>query len=108
MTAEDIVIEHDERGSRFVARVAGGEAYLTYVRLGPRTLDYYSTFVPESLRGRGIASALVRHALAYAKDRRLKIVPTCPFVAHVVQQDRSFDDLVVVDKSVEKGRSPTG
>ncbi|EXF47210.1 acetyltransferase [Pseudomonas sp. BAY1663] len=35
--------------------------------LGKQTLDMYRTFVPDALRGRGIAGVLAQHALEYAE-----------------------------------------
>jgi predicted GNAT family acetyltransferase len=74
-------IRHEPDAGRFVARVSGAEAVLAYRRLDATTLDYYHTFVPPALRGRGIASELTDHALRYAMQHRLRIVPSCPFVA---------------------------
>jgi predicted GNAT family acetyltransferase len=74
-------IRHEPDAGRFVARVSGAEAVLAYRRLDATRLDYYHTFVPPALRGRGIASALTDHALRYAMQHGLRIVPSCPFVA---------------------------
>lgn len=80
-------IEHDVSGNRFVASIDGHEAVLEYRRLDASTLDYTRTFVPPQLRGRGIATELVRHALAYAAREELTVVPSCSFVAHVIAAD---------------------
>ncbi len=50
------------------------------------------TEVPRTHEGEGIGSALVRFALAAARERGLQVVPICPFVAayikkHVEEQD---------------------
>ena len=74
-------IRHEPDAGRFVARVDGAEAVLAYRPLDATTLDYYHTFVPPALRGRGIASELTDHALRYAMQHGLRIVPSCPFVA---------------------------
>ena len=74
-------IRHEPDAGRFVARVDGAEAVLAYRPLDATTLDYYHTFVPPALRGRGIASELTDHALRYAMQHGLIIVPSCPFVA---------------------------
>jgi predicted GNAT family acetyltransferase len=36
--------------------------------------------VPPSDRNQGIADALVRAALAYAREHELRVVPSCPYV----------------------------
>lgn len=86
-------IRHDAAARRFVVDIDGHESFLSYVALDEKTLDYRHTYVPTELRGQGVASRLVRHALQYAKDRQLKVVPTCPFVARVMERDTAFADL---------------
>ncbi|WP_422775207.1 GNAT family N-acetyltransferase [Pseudomonas aeruginosa] len=67
--SESLSIHHDVGGHQFETTVDGHRAYLAYMDLGKQTLDIYRTFVPDSLRGRGIAAALTEHALQYA-DRQ--------------------------------------
>ena len=55
--SEPLSIHHDLAGHQFETTVDGDRAYLSYMDLGKQTLDIYRTFVPNSLRGRGIAAA---------------------------------------------------
>lgn len=90
-----IPVTHEPTQQRFVARVAGAEAYLRYAPAGDRVLDYASTFVPPQLRERHIASAIVRQALDYARENGLRIIPSCWFVAGYVERHPEYGDLVV-------------
>ena len=66
-------IDHQPDRSRFVSLVDGQEAILEY-RLMPRNgIDFSYTYVPESLRGRGIAEKLVRTGLAWAREQGYEI-----------------------------------
>ena len=58
--SEALSIHHDQAGHQFETNVDGHRAYLTYMDLGKQTLDIYRTFVPNALRGRGIAAGAVR------------------------------------------------
>jgi uncharacterized protein len=89
-----IDVRHDAAAGRFSAVVEGQEAYLLYHAAGPETLDFESTFVPVPLRQRGIASALVRQALDYARARRAGVVPSCWFVRRFVERHPEYRDLV--------------
>jgi predicted GNAT family acetyltransferase len=73
-------VQHDEENSRFVAEVEGRECVLDYERRDESTLDYKHTFTPEPLRGRGIASDVVRYALEWARRNGQHVVASCPFV----------------------------
>lgn len=88
--AEPSPVTHDPANSRFAIALADGVAVLDYRRLDEQTLDYYHTFVPRALRGRGLASQLAEHALRYAADNGLSVVPSCPFVKAYVERHPEF------------------
>lgn len=78
--SEVLSIHHDLPGHQFETTVDGDRAYLAYMDLGKQTLDIYRTFVPNSLRGRGIAAALTEHALQYADRLGYTVIPSCSYV----------------------------
>jgi predicted GNAT family acetyltransferase len=74
-----VQILNDETAKKFYAMVDGHEARVEYARTG----DVYNllhTFVPEELRGHGVAEQLVRGTLDQLKTQGAKFIPTCPFV----------------------------
>lgn len=73
--SESLSIHHDVGGHQFETTVDGHRAYLAYMDLGKQTLDIYRTFVPDSLRGRGIAAALTEHAPAVRRPHGLQRDP---------------------------------
>ncbi|TBU91297.1 N-acetyltransferase [Stutzerimonas kirkiae] len=81
------VIHHDASSHQFETTVQGQRAYLAYMDLGKRTLDIYRTFVPDALRGRGIAASLAKHALDYAEREGYEVIASCSYV------ERYMDDL---------------
>ena len=52
------------------------------------------TFVPDELRGRGIAAKLARAALEEARQRRWKVVPRCSYVAAFINRHPEFAGLL--------------
>jgi predicted GNAT family acetyltransferase len=64
--------------------VDGEVAYLAYRFVDDHTVDYASTWTPPPLRGRGIATLLARHALAWARENDLTVNPSCWFVRKVM------------------------
>jgi predicted GNAT family acetyltransferase len=79
--------------SRFELEAEGGIAFANY-RLAPGMVIITHTETPRELRGRGIASALVKGALALIRAKGLKVVAGCGFVAaylnkHPEEADRA-------------------
>lgn len=87
-------VRHEPQARRFVVDTERGPAYLTYRNFSDGVLDIDGTFVPPALRGGGIASHLTAHALAYARERRHRVVPSCPFVASYIARHPEYRDLL--------------
>lgn len=88
-----LIVSDNAPASRFEAHVDGKTAFLDYRRRpGEITLTHAET--PPELEGRGIGSAVVRAALEFAREQKLKVVPQCPFTAWYIQQHREYLDLV--------------
>jgi uncharacterized protein len=73
---------------------AGGETAVAYYALEPGIITFNHTEVPAALRGRGIASRLVRGALEAARAAHLKVVPRCSFVSAYLARHSEFNDLI--------------
>ncbi|HSS77963.1 MAG TPA: GNAT family N-acetyltransferase [Thermoanaerobaculia bacterium] len=72
-------ILNDEAAKKFYAIVDGHEAHIEYAHAG----DVYNllhTFVPEDLRGHGVAEQLVQGTLDLIKEQGARFIPTCPFI----------------------------
>lgn len=88
------VITHNPTTQRFETTIDGITAFLSYEVIDGDTLDYNHTIVPSQLGGRGVGTALVKHALDYAAAQHKKIVPSCSFVAHYIQKNQSYHNLI--------------
>ena len=86
-------IVHDEQAKRFETSIDGHTGYISYQeREGALVYDH--TIVPQELGGRGVGSALVKHALNYARKNDKKVVPQCSFVAAYIEKHPEYQDLV--------------
>lgn len=92
--APPLEIVNNEKERRFEARTVDGIAELQYRHRGHDALVLVHTEVPAALAGRGIAGALARHALSFARAQGLKVVPRCPFVAAFIERHPEYADLV--------------
>lgn len=71
----------------------GGEIVVAEYRLGDGAIVFTRTYTPPALRGRGVASELIRAALLAARERGLKVQTTCSFVADYLKRHPEFSDL---------------
>ena len=81
---------------RYEARIAGKDATgeLTYRKLGVDAIVAEHTGVPQALRGKGIATALVERLVEDARTEGFKIVPKCPFVKALFDQHPEWASLL--------------
>ena len=59
----------------------GDEIALLEYRFLENNVAMMHTLVPESMKGKGVASALAEYAFEYAKHENKKVIVYCPFVA---------------------------
>lgn len=84
--SESVPVVHDESGHQFEVVLDGHRAYLSYMDLGKQTMDIYRTFVPNGLRGKGIAALLTEAALQYADSMGYTVIPSCSYVERYMER----------------------
>ena len=89
----DLEVRHDKDNEQFVTEVDNQKAYLSYNISGDE-IDFYRTFTPVELRGRGIAKIVVEYAFNYAKENNLKVIPSCSYVQAFVEKYNKYKDLL--------------
>jgi predicted GNAT family acetyltransferase len=77
---------------RFELDVEDAVAFANY-RLAPGNVIITHTETPRALRGRGIASELVKGALELIRADGLKVVAGCGFVVDYLQKHPEYADL---------------
>jgi len=87
-------IKHNQDKQRFEINQDGMTAYISYV-LNNHQINYNHTIVPDALGGQGMGTELVKYALAYARVNHLQVIPSCSFVAHLIQKHEVYQDLLV-------------
>jgi uncharacterized protein len=82
---------------RYVGLIEGveGEAELTFVRISATRIIADHTFAPDSMRGTGIAKALVERLVADARAEGVKIVPTCTYIEAQFARHADWSDVLV-------------
>ncbi|MEF7612728.1 GNAT family N-acetyltransferase [Aquincola sp. MAHUQ-54] len=88
-----VEVIHNTAAGRFEATIDGLLCVAEYTLQG-RTAVMHHTLVPPALEGRGIAGALVRAALAHAREAGWRVRPTCSYVASYMRRHPETQDLL--------------
>ena len=91
--AEGVKVRDNPELHRFEVDLGEAVAIAVYI-LTEGKIMFTHTEVPESHEGRGIGTALIRAGLQSARERGLKVIPTCPFFASYIQRHPEEQDLL--------------
>jgi len=80
---------HDTINSSFVIKVDKASSYVSY-NLNEGVIEFYTTYTPPQLRGRGLAEKVVRAALEYAKENNFKVIPSCSYVRVFIERNPEY------------------
>lgn len=92
----NLSLRNDEAGHRYelvtdTDQVLGHVSY----RISNGTIDLYHTEIDPTERGKGLGEILVTHVLDDVRDiGGLRVIPTCPFVADVIERHPEYQWLL--------------
>ena len=93
---QNLEVVDNRTGGRFEVHLGGEIAFAEY-RLEGDSIVFPHTIVPDAFAGKGVGGTLVKHGLAYARERSLKVKPTCSFFAGYISKHPEHHDLVHPD-----------
>jgi uncharacterized protein len=89
------VVLHVPEKRRFEVHVGGRRAGFTEYFESEGRRVFVHTEIGQAFSGRGLASAVVRHALEQTRAEGRRAAAICPFVSRWVAAHPEFDDVVV-------------
>jgi predicted GNAT family acetyltransferase len=93
MSASDLLLDRP-RDDLFLATRNGAEVCRASVAVGPQVWEFYSTVTAPGHEGQGIASQVVRFALEAAREAGVRVIPSCWYVAGLMDRHApQYDDL---------------
>ena len=87
-------VTNNEKAGRFEVELDGDTAFAEYELKRDGSIVFPHTVVPDAFEGRGIGSALVKAGLAYAREKKLKVIPLCSFFAGYIARHEEHQELV--------------
>ncbi|HEX6865922.1 MAG TPA: GNAT family N-acetyltransferase [Caulobacteraceae bacterium] len=90
---QPIEVVNDREAGRLEVKLDGQTAFSEY-RVTPKGVIFRHTETPKAFQGRGVASAIVRAGLQFARDEKLKVIPICPFfVSYLARHPQYWDQV---------------
>ena len=87
--------QEGSKGAFYVNEADEDLALMTYSMAAPDLMIVDHTEVSDILRGKNIGYQLVSHAVEYARNNQIKIIPLCPFTKAVfVKKAGEYDDVL--------------
>jgi hypothetical protein len=90
----DIEVTDNAAASRYEISVGGTLVGFADYRRSDGRVVFPHTLITPSMRERGLAAILVRHALDAARDDGRAVVPTCWYVAQYIDEHPEYGDLL--------------
>jgi uncharacterized protein len=94
--AEPFEVVDNPQAGRLEVALDGQTAVAEY-RLLQSGIMFPHTEVPSAFEGRGVGGALVRYGMQMAREKQMKVIPTCTFFAGYIAKHPEYHDLVHPD-----------
>ncbi len=92
---DDVVVTNAPDEKRYEARLDGALAGFAEYQLTDELIVFTHTEVDPAFEGKGVGSALARHALDDVRDAGTrKVLPLCPFIKGWIGRHREYVPLV--------------
>lgn len=91
---EEYQLIDNNEDHQYELHVEKGIAKIEYIITKNEEIYLTHTEVPPAMEGKGIGSQLVEKALKNIEERKLTLVPLCPFVAGYIQKHPEWKRIV--------------
>ncbi len=93
LNMENLEVTHNEAENRFETWVEGQLSKLDYNQHGNTIVMMHVGVYPDH-RGHGIAGKLTQVGLEYAREKNLRVIPMCSYVAAYIRRHPQYVDLM--------------
>lgn len=99
----DLKVVDNPDKDRFEILADGELAGFVMYHLSGDEIAFTHSETDDRFQGQGIGSRLVRSSLDAARERRLRVLPYCPFVRSWITGHREYADLIPEDRRQQFG-----
>lgn len=81
--------DNAQKGKFFIEENGEEAASMHYVYAGDQKFIIDHTVVSPQHEGKGLGKELLKATVAYAREKKMKIIPLCPFAKAMMQKNRA-------------------
>lgn len=86
--------DNGKRGIFYVEENNNILAEMTFIWAGTDRIIIDHTEVNDVLKGKGVGKQLVTKAVDFAREKKIKVIPLCPFAKSVFDRVKEFNDVL--------------
>lgn len=86
--------EFESKGTYFMQFEGNRIAEMTYSKAGSDRIIIDHTEVNESYKGNGLGAMMVREAVKDAREKKISIIPLCPFARSIFNKNKELSDVL--------------
>ena len=91
----EVKLEVNDKNGYFHIDIDGKtESKMTFVFAGQDKIIIDHTEVNEGHNGKGFGKIMVERAVAFAREKNIKIIPLCPFAKKVFDKTPEYSDVL--------------
>jgi len=90
-------IEQNDEGKKGAFQALDGKKQagkMTYTWAGQSKFIIDHTEVDPEYKGKGVGKKMVKAAVDFAKENKLKVIPLCPFAKSVIEKTPEFQEVL--------------
>ena len=92
--SKENAVRDNKQERRFEMTLGEGKtAFIQYAEAGEGVVELVHTEVPEEFEGKGVGSRLVKGTFEILQEAKLRMVPSCRFVAVYLQRHPEYQSL---------------
>jgi len=86
----NLEVIHDKLEKKFYCVIGNTESKVEYdfVKENNNIIEIFHTFVPDELRGQGIAKEIYLKIIEYLEENHLKVRPTCSYALKIFSSEK--------------------
>jgi len=92
INVDELKIIHNESENRFETWIDNQLSKLDYMQDGDTIVMTHVGVHPDQ-RGQGVAGKLTEVALGYAKEKSLRVIPMCSYIAAYIRKNPEYGEL---------------